>query len=317
MALSKKSNIGIIISVLVIIILIVGAFIFIYLTYDKQENKINSTEMIEMYVTAEDDKTRESINANYYLTYGNGVFLMNGSLEVGAYKKIIVPKNKILHFHCWNDNYYLVIGHKQVTEKELALNRSVFTCSMYKMGLPKINGELIGDKAMLNLTSEGGWLYRLGVCFKWSAGILDVNLDDQTLVCENDTWKNYTKYYPENNTYDYLPPGQYKCENEIEKCEMVIGRRCKLAKMEIPHKYKNQVDYCTYLGKSLSPDESTEIELNIATLGTVNSLDYVKVIFIDHDRRYNAIENRFTWTPDFNDDDSLFIINFINTENKS
>ena len=267
MAISKKCNAGIVLAVILILFVIGGAFVFIYLTYDKEEDA-PQYEKIKMYVIAEDGDTRESVDANYYLTYGNDTFLKDGTLTKGSYTEMTVPKNEILHFHCWSDGYYLVKGHKQVTNKEKEINRSVFTCSMAKIGKLDVEGELKDDKIILNITSKEGYYYRMGICFKWTAGILDVNLDDQTIVCENDTWKNYTKYYPENNSYVYLPRGQYKCQDDIENCQIVIGRRCKLSKMEIPVRYKDKVDYCTYTGKTLNPNENIAIELNVATLGT-------------------------------------------------
>lgn len=308
--LSKKSNITVIIAIIIIILLMSGAFILIYFAYNEDEPE-KTIPMIKMYVNAEDSETQENLQANFYLTFGNDTFLEEGILNKGAFRELLVPRDHIMHFHCWNDNYYLVKGHKQITQRELEYNSSVFTCSMYKIGNLEVKETLHNNKISLNVTSTGGWYYRMSLCLKWTAGILDVSMDQQTITCENDTWKNFTEYYAENNTYIYLPEGQYSCSGEIQNCDLVIGQRCKLSKMPTPERYQNKVDYCTYTGKTLSRDQSISMELNILPLQTINELDYVKIIFIDHDRRYNQQENRYTWFNDFNDDDIIEVVKYI------
>lgn len=305
-----KGSAGVVITIIFIILIISIIIVLVVVANQRGWLKKNTESpqqlpQIELYLKANDlDHLDQSFDANVQISYmdqGNEIIAHRGKLSANAYTPFLVPNERIITVRCWNENHYFVTAYKDHSPRELMANKSKMECTMAGMGnleINKISGSLAMNynKIKLNITARDGWWYRLGMCFEWTAGILSVTSANQWLLCDQGKWLNYTKYYPENKTYDWLPEKVYRCgQEQQETCKETKLNKCLLPEVTTPYRLLGKVDSCTYTGKTLKPDESYLIELEVSTIDNKNSLDYIKVIFYDHDRRWDSTEQRWLW----------------------
>jgi len=303
----KKASAGIIIGA-IFAIMIIGLVITVLILVAQKGFSKNSEEVeipkLELFLKAIDVKTKESVDAEYFIDYNKNVFVSKGQLEKDTWTRVpeLVPEDELIHVRCWSDNHYLTNANKVFSQTEKDANKSKRTCEMMPVGeiSVKCDGDLSNENNIIscNVTSNG-WYSKLSACFEWSAGIISVVPENTISKCEKGSWKNYTAYYPENNSYDYLPENYYICDGKIEKCEYVRGSNCKPYSMKIPESKKGKVDSCHYFGKSLN-DESYIVNLEVKTTPIKNNLDFIRIIFMDKDRRFDENEQMWVWMPEKN-----------------
>lgn len=305
--------IGSIFLLIFIVLIIVGVMVAQQKGWFKKEQPQEVIPQIELFLKANEvGHMQNYFDANVEISYVNNegveVVAYNAKLNKDAYTPFFVPADRPINVRCWDANHYVTRAVKIHSARELEYNKSVMDCTTAKVGslkVEKISGDLghSFNTVVLNLTSQDGWWYKLGVCYEWTAGIIDVTSDNQWLVCDNGKWLNYTKYYPENGTYDWLPAGEYRCgEEQIEQCTEVSLSKCHLPEAIIPFRFSGIVDKCEYIGKTLEEGESYHLTLEIPTIDNKNSLDYVAITFYDHDRRFEPNENRWIWMSAKNSD---------------
>jgi hypothetical protein len=191
---------------------------------------------------------------------------------------------------------YLVSMEKQVKME----------CRDYRIGNLTISheGELKGklSKVTLNIHADGQFR-NLYACWSWSTGILDVTVPSQTAFCDGDSWKNYTTYYAENKSYEYLPKWVYTCRGEKEEiCIAVDGDVCYLPQIEPPQRLKGLVDRCMYSGKNLE-NNNLSIELTIKAMDAMNILDFVKITIFDAEMRKVDDTTEWKYVTELNGED--------------
>lgn len=301
-----------------IVIIIVLAFVAIGVANQKgyfNQEEAPTQNLTRLFLRSQDGEEGKFIDANYILLGESNTILSRGNLKSSSFIEVTVPIQEKYTLMCWNDSsHYLVKIHKLVTPRDLSFNKTKITCWMPEIGelkIRKVSGGINNrlNKIKINLTAINGNVNSIAVCYKWSAGVIDVTTSNQWRKCQFGIWKNFTKYYPNNETYDYLPKGEYVCgvpgtiDEVVEVCTETEGNRCKLRDMKTPHQYYGKVDMCSYTGITLKDGESIELELTVETLSFMNQLDYLEMIFFDHDRRWNNQEDRTTWFSEFDGKD--------------
>jgi len=317
--MGKGIIIGVIIGVLFIVCIVIGVIVLNQKGVFDDQPKVNITQ-IELFISAEDTDTRESVNANFIINYlGNDTIISKGEIKKDSFTPILVDSDKVVQVNCWNEDHYLVRATRTFSYEEINSKKARLTCSMVRIGKleVKANNELKTGTSEItyNIKSIDGWTYRTSGCFRWSPGIIYATIKNNIITCENSFWLNWSSYDSEKKEYIYLPKDMYRCNEELQKCESVSGNRCKLIDLEIPSRFKNKVDGCFSLGKTLSPGEDYNFTIEVKTLDFLNSLDFLDITFFDNDRRYSEIENRFLWVSEQNgqnigNEDKLFGIEY-------
>ncbi len=269
-------------------------------------------------------KERDGVKSNYVITTTQGVLLSEGVLTDDAYTPIKIPDNESIDIYCWNEDRYVGVVSKSFTAQDRRLNKTKIDCVSTPIGTLDVKlekGDLSreANRLVFNVTARDGDYHGLGMCFAWSAGIIDVDNQNDFVQCPNGLWKNYSFYHVEEEKFDYLPEGFYQCgKDRIEQCKRADGNKCFAEQLSIPFRYSLKVDECSYIGEDLRKDESYTIRLNVVTLENKNALDYLRVIFFDTDLRYVSYEQVWFDTAedidgDIGSEDVIFEINYKET----
>jgi hypothetical protein len=82
----------------------------------------------------------------------------------------------------------------------------------------------------------------------------------------------------------------YLCGEEKNKCSFTYGYMCVpyTSNSEMPSRFKNKVDKCTYFNIDLKKDESREIILDVSTYDFKNSLDYLEIVFFGEEQKHTG-----------------------------
>lgn len=307
MKFNKKGN-GIIILIAVIIglmiLTIVGVFIFIGGKDGKiisgNKNVTSGYPIITIYLGTMDSKTREISPSQYYILDDKNNLLAQGT-STNSYISINVNVNRSIIVYCYNQDHYLSIVYKNLTDYELSKNETKIECKMDRIGKLKINdiqGDIqnIDNVIILNLSSEGGIYKRLSICFSKTAGIISVKMDNNYLSCPDNVWINYSSYDSEKKKYAWLPKGEFMCGSRLEKCNQVIGNSCQTPFITIPSRFTRDFDSCKYFGYDLDQKSSQSIVINVKTSSVKNNLDALNIVFFDEDLRY--INNSLMFVSD-------------------
>jgi len=276
-----------------ILIIIVGGLIYLAITREWIKKEIPpQIPTIEYYIKAIDGETQEPVDANYLLLT-NGTEIRSSVVFSDAYTPLIVQDNLTYELACWSKEYYLGKLEKEFSNIEKNENKSKSDCEMRKIGNLTISHrggiEAKYNKIDLEIESKDGWYNKMGMCFAWSTGILDVKAEDVDMPCDKGAWKNWTRYIRENKTYEYLPKGWYRCGNDwLEECESIYSNKCKLTQMETPDRFLGIVDYCQYTAKTYSINETDEIKLLVTTIDNMRIIDYLEITFFDTDDRWDG-----------------------------
>lgn len=332
----KGVSFTIIIIIGIILILLIASIIVVVYVASKN-NEANEKKLQEMqpkitfYMKASDASTQQYEDANYILEHlenGSVVIDSQGKLTSGAYTPVEVPQNNTYHLHCWNDNHYSVKVFLIPSALEKEMNKSKVTCQMPLIGNINVthSGDLSRELNIITLNvSEvvpNGNFYRTGMCFTWSAGIVDVVPKDLVIECDKGSWINWSTYDGKTMKYTYLPEGQWRCGDEqFEECEAVSNNRCRLKSDVTPKRFQGTTDSCYSAGKSLSSLESFDVTLEVKTLDIKNSLDFIDITLFDADRRYDTTTSQFIWVDELDSqkigaEDFRYRINYDNEAGK-
>jgi hypothetical protein len=311
--INKKAQTGwIVIGIVIFIILIISIITIIYI--NKQNNsekeKVES-KTIPFFLKATDYKTSSSKDAKFIIdhTFNDSIIIdQQGDLKQDTYTPLTLNYFSVPHIRCYSEDSYLTTTYKIVSAEEISNNISRLDCVTNKLGsiemqaIGKINE--ISNDIQLNITCNDGFCQRLGLCFAWTAGIETVNTKDSISVCDSGIWKNYSYFNASTNKFTYLEKGSYLCGDEkLEKCDFVTGNKCKMQDMKIPKRLDGKVDSCTYTGKSLNYGQSAIVNLEVETTEYKNRLDYVRIIAIDSDKRYDEAKRDYIWFDEYQGQD--------------
>jgi hypothetical protein len=164
----------------------------------------------------------------------------------------------------------------------------------------------------LNIKANSNF-FKTSLCFAWTSGITDVSVSNQYITCDKGAWRNYSSYDAKTFKYKWLEIDTYLCGDEkdgdYEKCDLVVGNKCKTINEITPEFLIGKVDSCYYLGKDLK-DENYSIDLNVRSSEFKNSWDKITIYVYDKDRRYNLDNKLWEWESSENGND-------IGAENKN
>jgi hypothetical protein len=308
---NKKGSTGVVIAVVLGVIILVGVIVLIFVLNERGAFKPKTEDVIKipLFIMPRDEATKQPVESNYILEYKNSKgereILSQGKLD-DSYNELQVPRDSIIQFDCWSDQYYLVKAFKKHTPEEITNNKSIFSCDMDKIGNLTIthsgNFKTSASIINLNLTTNNNY-YKTSFCFAWSSGVLDVSLKDQFTVCEKGAWKNWTKYDAEKKKFTYLDNDTYLCgdyneldesQNRYEVCAFAEGTKCKVETEEVPKRFKGNVDSCVYSGKTLKNGTYT-FDLEVRTLDMKNILDKIEIYVYDKERIYDPTMQDWIW----------------------
>lgn len=308
---NKKGSIGIIIAIILIILFLIAIVVLVFVLSGKGvfKPKNNEVPTIPMFIMPRDKITLEPVESNYVIEYTNDkqerIVVSEGNFD-NSWNEVDVPRDYRLTVICWSDKYYLVKAYKDIVLSEINENKSIFTCDMDRIGNLTIihSGSISGvdDEITLNISTEDAF-YKTAMCFSWTSGIIDVGLKNQYVICEDGSWKNWSKYDAKTMKFTYLPNNTYTCgEDWTETCVFAQGKKCKVENELIPIRFKDIADSCVYTGKSLRK-ESYELEIEVKSFEYKNSYDYIDIYFYDRDRRWDPTEQKWIWFSEINGKD--------------
>jgi len=309
---NKKGSIGVVIGVSLVVVFLISVVVLVYVLNTKGFFKPHNEDQIAtipLYIMPRDAGNQNSTEANYILEYknekGERIVVSEGLLD-SSWNELIVPRDYLLTFYCWNNDHYVVKAMKNpATGEEIKMNKSTFTCDMVKMGNLTISHTGDFSKIMNTITldlSDQDWYYKTGLCFAWSSGIIDVSLKNQLITCDSGSWKNFSSYDEKTKEYTWLTNNTYMCGDSQEVCEFVEANKCKVANEETPERMKGKVDSCVYTGKSFH-NETFSVDLEVRTAEYKNSLDYIDIYVYDSDRRWNPMTGSWDWLSELNKQD--------------
>lgn len=311
--MNKKGQAGwVILGIAVFLIIIISIITIIYINkQNDQKVEIDNSKIIPFFLKAVDSVTSESTDAKFVIDHtsnGNITIDQKGELKKDTFTPLTLNYLSVPHIRCMSDNSYLTTSYYIVTQEDINNNVSKMECKINKLGNIDIQalGEIkdLTNQVQLNLTCTDGFCQRLGLCFAWTAGIETVNTKDSISFCDSGIWKNYTAFNASTNKFTYLEKGSYICgEDKIEKCDFITGNKCKMSDMKIPKRLDGKVDSCTYIGKTLKYGESAIMDLEIDTTQYKNRLDYVRIIAIDSDKRYDESARDYIWLEEYQGED--------------
>lgn len=323
---NKKGSVGLVIGITIGVLIIIGVVVLIIVLNNKGvfKPKEESITLIPLFIAPRLEPDLNFTEASYVLEYqkkdGNFTFFSQGKLD-DSWNELNVPRDFRLSFYCWNDQAYVVRASKDHLPEEIAQNKSKFVCDMVKFGAIKVShsGNLKSTRDLIKINiSTDDWFYKTGMCFSWTSGILDVGLKDQFVVCEQGSWKNWSKYDAEKKRFTYLPEGKYLCgEDQYQACIYTDGSKCKVENEQIPIRFKNKVDSCVYTGKTIH-NRTVEFTLDVQS-DFKNRLDYIDIYIYDKDRRKNPTTGEWEWVSEVDGKDiaSPDVIYRINYEEES
>lgn len=308
---SKKASIstGAVIGIIIGVIVLIGIIVLLIIANQKgwfdnqtQEQKFN---MIKLYLQARDRDSQQPITANYVIDYGDNIRVAEGITQSDKLTEIEVP-NILLHVYCWNQDHYLVKASKSFTPVEIQYNSSKFNCDSVKIGNLSIisEGTFIEGNNIINLTiSTSDWIYRPKICTSWTAGVISVYPLEDEITCDKGSWLNWSYYNGTTMKYTSLQQDYYRCGDcegnsceWTERCESVIGNKCNLFSLDIPLRYKTFMDKCFSFGGSIF--NTSVSKLFAVKIDSINSLDELKFIIYDSDRRFNTATSQWEWVSE-------------------
>lgn len=291
--MNKRGNttwivVSIIIGIIFILILALG---FVFLRDKISPSGSSEVKYMKIYIRSLESKNQTV--SDYFVDYSQGlnsVILSNGKLSEDSYTEVLnIPQDQEIYVTCLSDQYYSDRKLKIFSQTELDLNSSKLDCNLKKIGnlTIKYSGGLndIENRIELNISSDK-FFQGLSMAFSWTAGIVDVSIDQMSKTCGTE-WKNYTKFNETNGEYLYLDNSSYQCDGKIENCKSIDGLNCVLSDEKIPNRFLGQVDYAFYTGKDIN-NETYKLNINVKTTEDKNSFDYLKIIFYDKDLRYTG-----------------------------
>lgn len=311
--MEKKGQVGTIVFVaLVGIILIAIVITAVVIAVGRGGSSQTEVELgngtIELFIKAEESMGGGFI-ADFIVFSSEWTRLGSGKTSAGAYTPIKIPLDDPILVACSSSEHYTGIVKKSFTQIERTLNKSKVTCTAERGGALKIDrlkGTLsdLENEVQFNISAEGGAVQRISVCVSWSPGIIDVKADPFKVPCSTGVWRNYTKFYDVNQTYLWLPQGQYLCgETWLEHCDSAVGPNCILRETAIPQRFSGKVDKCFDTGISLSNKQSSVVTFRVLTLENKNQLDNVKFIFYDNIQYYDSVYHQWRIQPELNGKD--------------
>lgn len=288
---------------------IVGGIIFIALIitlliivsqkgFLSKTNTPSQNSSMDLYLMGKDSLSSESTNGNYILAYSsNGTFqkFNEGKLEKDSWTEIKGVLDQPIYIYSFNDGYYTTKTKKTFTLLERQNNVSKTEVPFYKIGNLEVKSEgnlnNENNKISVNITARDGWVNRVGMAVKWTAGIVTVKMESNRVTCNSGEWKNYTNYNYDTQVYEWLPQDNYICgDRDIEECLSTNGVLCELKTPKIPVRLSNKVDDIFYVGKSLASNESYQFTIDVKTIKYKNELDYIELIFFDYDSRFDQFQ---------------------------
>tara|TARA_Y100000310_G_scaffold295555_1_gene327044 strand:+ start:6262 stop:7170 length:909 start_codon:yes stop_codon:yes gene_type:complete len=280
---------------LVIVLLIIGT--------DRMSNpdEVSEGEM-QIFLGGHESGTHPFYKGEYVLS--NNTIFYEGKLT-DSLTSTIIRRMKNITMYCWGDNLYTGKTFKKFTEEELSQNKSKIECNSDKIGKLEIirtSGDLSEENNLikLNVTARDGSVNKIGMCFTWTAGIINTYLNKNFLLCSSE-WKNTSN--------------GYSCNGVFEQCGEINGNKCTLKEIEIPRRFELKVDSCENTGESLKEGQSIEIGIRVKTTDFKNSLDKLEIIFFDNDLR--PIGNSMQYVSELNKvnigtEDTKYTIDYVN-----
>lgn len=302
----KASATGWILGIIGIIIIVITVFVGVYISdRDKTPNQDEEDSgIMQLFLKAEDGSRGE-----YRIKLLDNT-TKSGTLSKDAYIPITIGMARSVEIMCWSEDSYTTTTHKAFTMPEIQANKSKAECKIDNHGTIDINfirGDLLSknNDLHLNLTAVDGSFKKLGICFSWTAGIIEAKLESDIVTCKEGVWKNNS-----------LPPETYLCgTDQYQICKSVQFNRCTLKDMVDPERFENKVDSCVHTGVDLQEGEQAEIKVKIKTIDNKNDMDFVELIFFDHDRRFIPALNDWMYVSELGGvnlgaDDYKFRLNY-------
>lgn len=222
-----------------------------------------------------------------YDNSGDFPLLLVDSALSGDWNEFFVSSRNDLDVYCFGDSVYYSHVLKKHSFEELRDNRSVVRCPSKKVGVLDyvMIGEFSGSDGRFRINfSSSDYFRNVGVCVRWSSGILSVDTENKALVCPNMVWRNYTRFNPIDQTYDWTSDGFYACNDMVVECSGVQGTSCVLPEEDVPLRYKGVVDKCFNTGISVEQD-TRELVMLYEVLDFVSFDDEIRLYVYDKDYR--------------------------------
>lgn len=299
--MDKKGSMTAIIVISFVVILVIVGIVLVMVLIEKNNNSDNKEQLqtMKMFIMPRDKLSLTPIETNYLISYKNknniNQIYSQGKLE-NSWNEVTIPKDYNLSIYCWSNEYYLTEVFKKLDATEILLNKTMAYCDLSKIGNITINhtGTISTTYDLINLNIQSVNNYqKLGICFAWTTGIIDVSLKDYSVSCDY-LWVNYSYLDSEGKTIK--PENQYICDNWVQTCSRVEGNRCFQDKSsEVPERYLNKVDKCYNTGKYLK-NETLLLTLEVKSNEYKNEFDELKIYVYDSDRQLN--NENFIWTSE-------------------
>lgn len=300
---NKKSQVGIIIFVIILAILIlVGIFFAIYGSQKGWFSKTKGKEVITIpsisLFLKVSDENNNPIKADYYIEADNEI-LKQGVSERSWNQILGMPINKTYQICFWNDNYYRQchiytkyfssivaskIG-KNITYKNITMDEH-FTLENLK-GKIEISTKdklQVGQeqKIRLKISVQNGTFSNLLMCTWHSVGIVSMAKPEITLYCSK-AWLNYT-FNAEGQQVN-LTNYRYWCQptNTFANCKAIeYGDNCIQPNIKTPPRLKDKADFCYYTGRTITNGDYIA-EYDVKTMPFIDQLDYINFYIVDEE----------------------------------
>lgn len=287
--------------ILILIAIIITFMIIINSRDNKKEEKVIN-ETMTLFLIGKDKDTSNQISADYVLDYGENNLISSGKLKDDSFNEIDNVPNYLIHAYCWNEDHYLVKASKIFSDIELANKKASFSCDMDRIGRIEVNhfGNIDNDDNIIkfNITADGNY-YKLSACFEWGGNIISAIPSNYAIRCDYGNWTNYSYFNESTKEYSYYPKDYYGCNDRVEKCDLVQGDLCKPYTMDTPERYLEKVDSCHYFGITLR-NNSYQFELTVRRNGEKTRNDFIKIYFMDNDRRFSDEGDMWIWVTEKN-----------------
>ena len=264
----QKSNTGIIITIIIVGIIIIGAISLIVLGVQrgwfKSKTPIEPMKDSKVLIDIQDYITGEKISSDYTIKMIG--FEKSGNHQSGVLSEETVPSNHTTYvWACSNsEDYYsgLDVQDLDIDDKKL------FKVKCLKIDKnPEIShiGELQdGDNSIILNISIKEHLRNLFMCLDWSNSITKIEFDRKTDKCDGN-WTNCSYYETLKNGIvqcaEFYPASYYKCESEerMTQCSEVDGFDCSLPKMLIPTYLKDKARKCFRMDEDFLNEEKNYV----------------------------------------------------------
>lgn len=280
----QTSIVPLVVGIFIVIFFVITIIILVIFLSNLDSSSEEPLGNMKLYVNALDSDTGAGIDGEYLIKTEKGDYIGQGELDSDSLVEISdVPKEKLL-VYCFGDNYYSSENLIEFSLVELQNNASSFTCENKPIGQLEIthSGSLVREDntIFLNVTSDKHFR-KLSAVVLWSSGIINFDFNEDEKTCDIGFWETYSYKNDSEEIIVNLPPGHYRCENEIEICKSITENRCLLDE-EIPVRYGNSVDDAIYFGRDID-QETITLRLFIKTNEIKNEDDYFEIRFYDKD----------------------------------